>query len=136
MISKRMGLMLLRAVRFGLGAVSWFAPQTTSRLMLLDPPSGTSERYLMRLFGVRDTLMGVDLLVGDDDQLRHNLIIGIGVDLVDVTASVVSGMNGRARPLGVVYRCFAALVGASLGAAALGTGPLAIRPQSEPESTQ
>ena len=113
-------LTALRAVRFGLGGVAWLAPHTTSRLMRLDPPETASGAYLMRLFGVRDALMGVELTrFGDADRLRRQLRLGIVVDLVDVTASLVSGFQRQARPVGVAYRCVAGLVGASLGLASL-----------------
>jgi hypothetical protein len=135
LVTKKAPLVALRVVRFGLGAISWFAPSTTAKLMLLDAPNGTSERYLMRLFGVRDALMGVYLLAEDDDRLRRNLAIGVAVDLIDVTAAVISAKDSNAPALGVVYRCVAGLIGASLGAGALGNGPLAIGSPSKPRTS-
>ncbi len=58
--------------------------------------------------------------------------MGIAVDLIDVTAGTIDGLTGRARPLGAVYRAAAGMIGAALGAAALGHGPLAARPPGEP----
>lgn len=125
-MTQKTALMALRAVRFGLGALGWFAPKKTTGLMLLPVTGEASDSYLMRLFAVRDALMGIDITFAEDERsLRRNLALGIAVDLVDVTAGLIDGVAGRADPFSAAYRGAAALIGASLGAAALGRGPLA-----------
>jgi hypothetical protein len=51
--------------------------------------------------------------------------------LIDVTAGAIDDLTGRARPLGAIYRAVAGTIGAALGAAAVGHGPLAARPPEE-----
>jgi len=131
-MSRRAALLALRIVRFGLGMLGWLVPEKTSSLMLLDDPSSPSGPYLMRLFAVRDFLMGIEITATHDRELSRQLQLGIAVDLIDVTAGAIDGLTGRARPLGAVYRAVAGTIGASLGAAALGHGPLAARPPGEP----
>jgi len=126
-LTPEQALNLLRIVRFAIGGVGWAAPVTSARLMALDAPSSVNESYLMRLFAVRDALMGVLLLVPDEDERRRHLSIGVAVDLADVVAGAAGAATGRARPAGAVFPCVAGLCGASLGAAAIGRGPLARR---------
>jgi len=123
-LTREQSLLGLMAVRFGLGATAWFAPRFTGRVMLLDVDANPALPYLMRLFGVRDVLMGVVLVTGRGRERDRQLWYGVAIDLIDVSAAAIGGFRQQLSRRGAVLCFGAGLVGASLGAGALGKGPL------------
>src|SRR3954454_19492199 len=116
------GRMLL-AVRFALGATSWFTPRFFMAAIGMDPFRNPQATYMSRLFGVRDLTLGLGLLASRGPARRVWWRLGILCDLGDAAAGVVSGRHGE-LPLrekrtltGVI--AVAGVVGASLGLAAL-----------------
>jgi len=91
---------------------------------MIDAKANPALSYPLRLFGVRDVLMGILLQTSKSDALDRHLSIGIAIDLIDVTAGGLSGFTGQIPKQASIFCCGAGLVGAALGAASLGKGPL------------
>lgn len=124
-LTKSQALRMLIAARFIIGASSWFLPTFTARVMFIDAKANPALPYPLRLFGVRDVLMGVWILTSEDKVLDRHLNMSVATDLIDVAASGITGLTGHTRRRSAIFCCGAALIGALLGAAALGKGPLA-----------
>ena len=93
-------------------------------MMLIDARANPALAYALRLFGVRDVLMGVLIMAPQGDARDQQLYIGVAIDLIDVVASGVAGLTGQTSKRSGILCCSAGLVGALLGAASLGKGPL------------
>jgi hypothetical protein len=123
-LTKSQALTSLIWVRFIIGAISWFLPGAMARLMQIDVKANPALPYALRLFGVRDVLMGMLILAPQGKPLNQQLSIGVAIDLIDVTASAIAGFTGQTSKRAAIVCCSAALIGASLGTASLGKGPL------------
>jgi len=95
-----------------------------ARVMLIEAKANPALSYALRLFGVRDVFMGVLILAPQGDALDQQLYIGIAIDLIDVVASGIAGFTGQIPKRAAILCCSAGLVGAALGEAFLGKGPL------------
>jgi hypothetical protein len=110
----------LLATRLLLGA-AWVAPVTALRLLGMNPDQNREAAYVGRLFAVRDAALGVGLLLSTGDSRKVWWRLGIGCDLADAVAGLVSARRGelpnnrRVR----VTLFVSGLLGAALGAAAL-----------------
>jgi hypothetical protein len=96
----------------------------TQKLLGLDPETNAQAAYASRLFGVRDAALGVGLLCTSGDARRLWWKVGIGCDLADAAAGIVSAAQGQ-LPASTRVRVVligAGFIGASLGAAALARG--------------
>lgn len=118
---------LILAVRFLLGTLSLVFPRLSSRLMLLDPDRNPSSSYLVRLFGGRDIFLGVAALVVPREHRNRILGYAAPIDLADATAAATAGLRGQISPQAAVLAAASGLLGACLGAAAAGRGPLAAK---------
>ena len=94
------GILSLAAMRIGIGALAWVRPDTASTLFGFPPPDGQA-RYLWRLFGVRD------------------VVVGLACDVADGAAGALG--RGEVKPLSA-----AAMIG--VPAAAVAFGAWALRP--------
>jgi|SRR5437764_1044617 hypothetical protein len=112
----------LVAIRLTLGASAWLAPRVTLAAFGLDAARYPEAAYAMRLFGVRNTTLGVGVLASGGDGRRLWWRLGIACDLADVTAALVSQRAGRIPPgTWTLVR----LVGAGLIATGLGVAAVA-----------
>ncbi|GAC1629154.1 MAG: hypothetical protein NVS4B11_27710 [Ktedonobacteraceae bacterium] len=126
-LTRSQALTTLIWVRFLIGAISWFLPGAMARLMQINVKANPALPYGLRLFGVRDVLMGMLIQAPRGDALDQQLSIGVAIDLIDVTASGIAGLTGQVSKRAAIVCCSAGLIGASLGAASLGKGPLSKR---------
>ena len=110
------------AVRLVLGSVSWFMPKFFMASIGMDPFANPQARYMSRLFGVRDLVLGIGVVATHGDARRLWWKLGMVCDLGDAAAGVVSARHGELpenrRTLNGLLAA-AGLVGAGLGAAAL-----------------
>ncbi len=110
----------LLATRLLLG-VAWVAPVTALRLLGMNPDQNREAAYVGRLFAVRDAALGLGLVFSTGDSRKVWWRLGIGCDLADALAGLVSARRGelpnnrRVR----VTLFVSGLLGAALGAAAL-----------------
>jgi uncharacterized membrane protein len=110
----------LLAVRIVFGA-AWLAPVTALRILGLKPDQNLEAAYVGRLFAARDAALGIGLMTARGDSRKLWWRIGIGCDIADALAGVVSARRGELpnnRRLRISL-FVAGLVGAGLGAAAL-----------------
>jgi hypothetical protein len=118
----------LIAVRLLLGVLSWVAPGLLHDIMKIGRGTERATAYPLRLFGVRDAFSGAALVFTDGTERDRMLALNVAADLADVVASTMAGATGNLSRRGAVFCSVAGLIGASLGFAALGRGPLA-RPE-------
>lgn len=123
---------IILAVRFSLGPLCVFFPRLTTRLMLLDPDANPASSYLVRLFGIRDTFLGVAAFVVQEPARGKIIGYAAAVDLTDATAAVLAGLTRKISPRAAVLAAVSGLTGACLGAAAVGRGPLGRREPTPP----
>jgi Domain of unknown function (DUF4267) len=110
------GIISLAAMRIGIGALAWVQPETASKLFGLPRPDGQA-RYLWRLFGVRDVLVGLGTVSSTGPRRRTWARVGLACDVADGAA----GALGR----GDVNRISAAaMVGVPAVAVAFGAWAL------------
>lgn len=123
-LTRRQARITMIGVRFTLGTISWFLPTVMARIMLIDPKANPALSYPLQLFGARDVLLGILILDSQGDTLDQYLQMGIVIDLCDVAASGIAGLKSQISKRSAILCFCAGLIGASLGAAALGKGPL------------
>jgi hypothetical protein len=105
----------LVALRLVLGVTAYVRPDLAARAFGIDPDEGAATPSAVRLFGAREAAMGVALLLASGPHLRRWLLIGAGVDALDVATVVMGARSGRLGRTTVT-------VGAGLAAAAVGLG--------------
>lgn len=109
-------LQILASARLLVGASSWLLPYHASRIfaLLTLPPTST---VAMRLFGVRDAMLGLLLITAGTEAERQRMVnAGLLVDAIDVLASLVGYAMGEQEPkvAGMVGAGAATLVGLGL----------------------
>ena len=110
----------LLAVRLVFGA-AWLAPVTALRILGLKPDENREAAYVGRLFAARDAALGIGLMASRGGSRKLWWRIGIGCDVADALAGLVSARRGELpnnRRLRVSL-FVAGIVGAALGATAL-----------------
>src|SRR4051812_2938524 len=114
------GRMLL-AVRFALGATSWFTPRFFMAAIGMDPFRNPQATYMSRLFGVRDLTLGLGLLSSRGRARRVWWRLGLLCDVGDTAAGMIGLRRGELPGGGRGRLVFvrAGAIGASLGVAAL-----------------
>ena len=104
----------LALLRIGAGVGAWLTPNLAARIMGLQP--GTSQALVMRLFGIRDLVMGLGYLTAAPEDRDNWLRMGIIADAADALAAVIAvGGGGMPARTGVPLALTAA------GAVAAGT---------------
>lgn len=98
-----------------LGVTAYVRPGLAARAFGIDPDEGAATPSAVRLFGARETAMGVALAISPIPELRRTLIMGAGVDALDVATVVLGARSGRLGRVTVV-------VGAGLASAAVALG--------------
>lgn len=110
------GILSLAAMRIGIGALAWVRPDTASTLFGFPPPDGQA-RYLWRLFGVRDVVVGLGTVTSSGSRRRTWARVGLACDVADAAAGA-SG-RGEVKPLSA-----AAMIGVPAAAVAFGAWAL------------
>jgi hypothetical protein len=124
-LKPRTAALIILAVRFSLGPLSLFLPKLTTRLMLMNSQDNPASAYLVRLFGIRDLYLGVLAVTVPKPSYYKVIGISSAIDLVDATAATVAGAKGEIPVKASVLAAISGLLGACLGLAAVGRGPLA-----------
>ena len=113
------GVVALAAMRIGIGGLAWAKPDLTSRLFGFTAPDEQG-RYLWRLFGVRDLVVGLGTVTSSGDRRRTWARVGMACDVADGAAGALG--RGSVSPTSA-----AAMIG--VPAAAVGFGAWALRPR-------
>ena len=110
----------LLAVRLVFGA-AWLMPVTALRVLGMNPDQNREAAYVGRLFAARDAALGIGLMASSGASRKLWWRIGIGCDIADAMAGLVSARRGELpnnRRLRISL-FVAGIVGAALGASAL-----------------
>ena len=83
------GILSLAAMRIGIGALAWARPEAASKLFGLPRPDGQA-RYLWRLFGVRDVLVGLGTVASTGPRRRAWARVGLACDVADGAAGTLA----------------------------------------------
>lgn len=110
------GIVSLAAMRIGIGALAWVRPDAASALFGFPQPDGQA-RYLWRLFGVRDVVVGLSTVASTGSRRRTWARVGLACDVADGAAGALG--RGEVRPLSA-----AAIVGVPAAAVAFGAWAL------------
>jgi len=110
----------LAAGRAAIGAFTWVAPQSASKVFGLDPDPKFG--YIARLFGARDVALAIGAATTEGDAQRTWLALGLFCDALDVAAAGLAHRDGSMRPQAAALAGGAAVGGAVLGALALREG--------------
>lgn len=89
--------MLLRVIGAGrafLGLTLLASPAFASRLLSLGDDPAPHERFVSRIAGNRDLVLGLAQLLAPADQARTWLAVGIAVDAADAAVSAASLRDG------------------------------------------
>ncbi|MFB1296664.1 DUF4267 domain-containing protein [Mycobacterium sp. pW049] len=113
------GVVALAAMRIGIGALAWARPEVTAKLFGFSDPDGQA-RYVWRLFGVRDVLVGLGTVTSSGPTRRTWARVGLLCDVADGAA----GALGRddVKPVSA-----AAMIGVPAAAVAFGSWALGRR---------
>ena len=111
---------LLGVLRIAFGVATWLTPRLFTRLIGHRLDDNPSAALLWRVFGVRDVMIGLALLDGDETEVRRWLTYGLAIDTADMTATLAAGLRGRLPKSATALATVAALVGVALGARARG----------------
>ncbi|MBB2991565.1 hypothetical protein FHR72_003050 [Mycolicibacterium iranicum] len=106
------GIVSLAAMRIGIGALAWVRPEAAATLFGLRPPDGQA-RYLWRLFGVRDVLVGLGTVASTGPRRRTWAGVGLACDVADGAAGALSRRD-------VTSTSAAAMIGVPAAAVAFG----------------
>lgn len=82
----------LAVLRIGAGVGAWLMPNLAARIMRVPP--GGSMAFILRLFGIREVIMGVGYLVAAPQDRDNWLRMGIVADAADAVATVAAMHRG------------------------------------------
>lgn len=99
---------------------AYASPDLAARAFGIDPDEGAALPSAVRLFGARETAMGVVLAMASGPELRRWLALGAVVDGLDVVTVVLGARAGRIGRTTVV-------VGGGLASVAVGLGLASLR---------
>ena len=105
--------------RIVIGIGSWAVPRLVERAFGIDAGANPAAGYPMRLFAVRDLILGLGALNTSGDERKRWLQAGLACDLADIAAAGVSAKDGSLPPGAALFGGAAAVSGAALGLLAL-----------------
>ncbi len=108
----------LAAMRLVVGVAAWVAPGVVGKIAGLDGSNYGESRYLWRIFGVRDAVLGAGVLATDGKSRKAWLKAGIVCDTFDTGSSVIGGKSGALPKKTAAFLTLPAVVGTCLGLAA------------------
>ena len=85
----------LAAIRLVNGTAALVAPRLFARRLGIDPATSPAAPYLLRLFGVRTIVIGLDLVLLDNEGKHQAGQAALGAHASDLLAAVVAGMAGQ-----------------------------------------
>ena len=87
---------ILGVVRLVNGTGALLAPKFMAKRFGVDAEANPSVIYIMRLFGVRTIILGLEFLIlKDDDKIRDAVRAGVLIHASDTTAAIIAGATGQ-----------------------------------------
>ncbi len=87
---------LLAGIRLFNGAAALFAPTLLARQFRDNPNSAVI--YVLRLFGVRTIIVGIELLVPDEEVRASALRYALPIHASDTLSAALAGIQGQLPP--------------------------------------
>ncbi len=84
---------LLASIRLFNGAAALFVPTLLARRFKDNPNSAVI--YVLRLFGVRTIIIGIELLVSDKELRARSLCNAVPIHASDTVAAALAGIQGN-----------------------------------------
>jgi hypothetical protein len=113
---------LLNGSRVAVGIAALAAPGHAFRGSGLDDRNNPQLPFVMRMFGVRDLVMGAGALTTSGEERRRWLQACVAADVIDALAAIAGHRRGYLPTSGAVMLTLTAATGTALGIAALATG--------------
>ena len=110
------GLVALAVMRIAVGVVAWVRPDVAAKSFGISAPDGQA-RYLWRLFGIRDAVIGLGTVRATGTRRRTWAQVGLACDVADGAAGALAGSS-------VNRGTAAAMVGVPAAAVAFGAWAL------------
>ncbi|MDY6997025.1 MAG: hypothetical protein SW019_10535 [Actinomycetota bacterium] len=110
------GIVSLAAMRIGVGVAAWARPDLAAKTFGMSAPDGQA-RYVWRLFGVRDAVIGLGTVSTSGSRRRTWAQVGLACDVADGAAGALAGSS-------VNRVTAAAMVGVPAAAVAFGAWAL------------
>jgi len=85
----------LAGIRLFNGIAAMFVPAALARRLGVDPETNRAALYVLRLFGVRTTLIGAQLLLRDEGLRAHSVRVAPVIHALDVAAALIAGDRGH-----------------------------------------
>lgn len=105
----------LVALRLVLGVTAYIRPDLAARAFGIDPDEAAAMPSAVRLFGARESALGLTLILAPGSQQRRWLLLGACVDVLDVGTVVLGGRSGRLGRMTVTVGAGLAIVAVALG---------------------
>ncbi len=90
--------LILAAIRFVNGALALFSPHSLAHRLDVDADKSPALLYFQRMFGIRTILIALDLVTGDEDELRRALRRAPVIHAADATGAALAGIRGNLAP--------------------------------------
>ena len=113
---------LLNGSRMAVGLAALAVPGHAFRSSGLDDRNNPQLPFVMRMFGVRDLVLGAGALSTSGEERRRWLQAGVAADVVDALAAIAGHRAGYLPTSGAVMLTLTAATGTALGMAALAPG--------------
>jgi hypothetical protein len=81
----------LAGIRLFNGVAALLVPATLARQLGVDPEANPAAIYVLRLFGARTVLIGVQLLLRDGELRAHSLRVAPAIHALDAAAALLAG---------------------------------------------
>ena len=85
----------LAGIRLFNGTIALVAPGTLAQRLGVKPEAAPAAAYVLRMFGVRTVLIGLDLLLLEGDDLDRALRNGVVIHASDTLAAATAGVTGQ-----------------------------------------
>ena len=90
---------ILGSIRLFNGAAALLVPGTVARRLGVDPDANPAPIYPLRMFGVRTVVLGAELLLPQEEELRTLAMrTGILIHASDTFAAGLGGLRGQLPP--------------------------------------
>lgn len=119
-VSAETATTLLGVLRIGVGTGGWIAPSLAARLFAPGSVNPAQAPFLVRIYGVRDVVLGAGMLASDGEARRNWLIGGVVCDAADAVAALLGSRAGHLPAPVAALVAAPALGGVALGLIALG----------------
>jgi hypothetical protein len=86
---------LLACIRLFNGLVALLVPQQLAQRLGIDSDENPAALYVLRMFGIRTVLIGLDLLAPRGPRREHALKAAVVIHASDTAAAWLAGRNGR-----------------------------------------